>query len=91
MKVLFQQLFSTQIIIQILTTIISVRLIYGFCLLYAHDVFCCHFSGIVVVEVAMDMIVFVQYGLHLLDVVYGVEYNIVGRVTDADAETGPLQ
>ena len=39
----------------------------------------------------MDMVVFVQYGLHLLDVVHGVEYDIVGRMTDADAEAVPLQ
>lgn len=91
MKVLFQQLFSTQIIIQILTTIISVRLIYGLCLLYAHDVFCCHLSGIVVVKVTMDMVVFIQYGLHLLDVVHGVEYDMVGWFTDADVEAVPLQ
>ena len=60
-------------------------------LLYADDVFWCHLSGIVVIKVAMDMVVFVQYGLHLLDVVYGVEYDIVGRETDADVEAIPLQ
>ena len=53
--------------------------------MYADDVFCCHLSGIVVVEVAMDMIVFVQYRLHLLDVVHGVEYDIIGGVMDADS------
>ena len=39
----------------------------------------------------MDLVVFVQNGLHLLDVVHGVEYDIVGRMTDADAEAVPLQ
>lgn len=77
-------LFLAQTIVQILVVAIPPRLVGGFALLYAKYVVGGDTSGLVVVKVAVYVIVFVEDGLRLGDVVYGVEDDIVRRMTDAD-------
>ena len=77
-------LFLAQTIVQILVVTIPPRLIGGFTLLYAEYIFSGYTPGLIVVKVAVYVIIFVEDGLRLGNVVYGVENDIVRRMTDAD-------